>query len=710
MAVWLLLTLAAYGYGAALLRTVTLDGWQRKLSYRLALGYGALAYLVLAVGLLGRLGRGAGWALLAVGWGLALPALRREAASLRHWRAKTAATRVSFDRETRLPHVLDGESPWPELASVLVLLALALVGLFVLLIALAPPVGYDELTYHLAAPKVFVRTGVVSILPYDHHTAFSFTLEMLYTLGLLLGGTASAKLVHVAFWGLSLLTLGWVGRDYLGPRVGWLAVSCFAFTPLTLTHAPLAYTEFGLTVYSLLALASFLDYLNVRATSVSLRAGQLGPTPRQPRWLWVCGVCCGLCYGIKATAALLPLYLVAAQQWLGWADGLSVGTRVRHKLTLLGVTALVACPWVLRTWVATGNPVFPFAHGAFHSRLWSDDRAKSYDEAQKAFGRPLDESLRPVGQPGAHRRLSQLPLAPWRATLHPDWFFDIGLNFDGKAQLGPAWLGLGLPALALWLVAWRRRRRCVYEEVRDETVSEVFSREHGREVSVARTRGITERVTVDTALVLTLLWGWLLLSGLFWFATMQYLRYLAPWLAWWALATGWAADGLLRLRVSRLATGVLLVVQVVGALAYQVPAGFPALQVALGGLEPERYAARGVPAYDAMQWLNANCPQAKTILFGEPRAYWLDGPYLWGERNHSTLIGDDERRDLDSYLAALRRLGVTHALIAEGIFPVDQTAGHDDVALVGQAIAAGKLVRVWRDPNERKRVSVYALR
>jgi hypothetical protein len=106
-----------------------------------------------------------------------------------------------------------------------------------------------------------------------------------------------------------------------------------------------------------------------------------------------------------------------------------------------------------------------------------------------------------------------------------------------------------------------------------------------------------------------------------------------------------------------------------------------------------------LPAYGAMQWLNQHAAEDEVVaLYGEPRGYWLDRPYLWAERGHSTIIPDTARTDYETYLRYLRdELGVRYALIYEPVFPTDRTEGEDDVALVGQGIAAGRLSEVYRD-------------
>lgn len=716
----LFLCAAAYAGGTLLLRNkdrLVLDGWARKTLVRGGLGFGLLAYAVL---LLGWLHLARTWAVILLGLALiaaAAPLWVREARDRARMRAREADTPVAFGRDVVWPHAFAG-GRWHRLLSLGVLVVLGLLLLAGLLRAFAGPAAYDDLTYHLAAPKVYAATGQVTILPYDHHTAFPLTLEMLYLAALLLAGAELALLVNLVIWLLALLAIFVLGRDYLGPRVGWLAVLAYGCTPLVFYQVGTGYTEFGFALYQLLAWLCFLDYLNLRFDAVTFKGdGTYQPKARQPQWIGLAGVFAGLTYGMKYTGALAGLFLLAALLVLGRRDRLKLPA-IRSDALVFSLSALlVAAPWIARTWVGTGNPVFPFAHGVFGSPKWSEDRAEMYQGAQDEFGRAFRitaqggiEVLEP--SPTSHRSFGRLLTAPWNVTFFPSWFYDRGLNYDGKARLGPFYLVFVLPAFLLWLRLRRRGDEVApsYTEIRDETVSQVYSKEFGREVEVARARRITERTVLDTGRVVALLLAHLIGIGVLWFYSMQHSRYLVPHLALWSLLAAWGADGMLRLPISAIAATAAILGQLAGGLAYAQLAVFPALRVQLGSLSPDAYAAGGLPAYRAMQWLNQNTgPDAKVILFAEPRGYWLDLPYLWGERGHSTIIPDSARQSMTAYLDYLtQNLGVTHALILEPAFPTDQPDRPDDVGLIGQAIAAGRMAPVYRE--EGRGVVVYELR
>ena len=183
---FIVVLLAAAGCGMALLRALRAesDSPAEQFVMGAAVGLGLLAYAILAAGLLGYLRLPALLALVLIEGAVG-------AKSLIAWVRSVARTGGCRQRLDPVATAL--------LVYCLFITACMLVG------ALAPPSGddWDSLSYHLAAPKIYLAHGRIVFIPYDSHTDFPFTMEMLYTLGLSCGGAAGAKLFH---WGAAWLT------------------------------------------------------------------------------------------------------------------------------------------------------------------------------------------------------------------------------------------------------------------------------------------------------------------------------------------------------------------------------------------------------------------------------------------------------------------------------------------------------------------------
>ncbi|RYG70072.1 hypothetical protein EON80_08575 [bacterium] len=96
-------------------------------------------------------------------------------------------------------------------------------------LTLAPPNGndYDSLTYHLAVPAQYLRAGKVVELPFDHHSYFPFTLEMLYALGLAAKGPVFAKLFHWLMLPIGAFALLAIGKRAHSARAGFYASALY---------------------------------------------------------------------------------------------------------------------------------------------------------------------------------------------------------------------------------------------------------------------------------------------------------------------------------------------------------------------------------------------------------------------------------------------------------------------------------------------------
>lgn len=719
---WWLILFGAYGVGAVLVERgrFSFGWWPKKFVFATALGLGLLAYLILALGLVGGLRPVWGW-LLVVAFGLtAVWQTLREVRRGRRQAAKAAATPVAWIT------TVDFLSPLPAPApnrTLTVLLAILLVGTLGLgfIRALAPATAWDDLTYHLAAPKVYVQHARILYLPYDHHSNFPFTLEMLYTLGLLLRGQTVAKLFHFACFLLTILALVAFGRDYLGPRVGWsscpppkqvrgevvglAAAAIFALAPTVMWETGTAYNEFGLALFQLLAVYSFVEYLNLRSTVQSCEGKEVWAAPRQPAWITLTGVFCGLALGVKATGGLVLILLVGGGAVLGWIDRLSFRATSGAMVKLSLIAALIGSPWYVKSYVWTGNPVFPFAHGVFRSPLWSADREAAYREAQRDFGRP--EAVRQRGDRdapewNAHLRLARFPAVLWSLTMRAPDFYDQRAFFV-LGHVGPLFLTFLPVAGGLWIAGHRHRARSglmPYVESRAEETETVVTRDFGA-VDVPRRLEITEQLTVDVPRVVGFLLAYSLLSLLFWFKTMQYTRYLIPLLPLWSLLAAYGLEGAARLTaylrpvVWGVTFGTLALNWMVGLLL-----AWPDVGVVFGSESRDAYLRRCSPSYEAFDFLNrTTSPAAQIALFGEPFGFYCDRPYLYAERGHSTLIPYERFRSADDLLRYWQEeLHVTHLLVNELTFPW-QTAPGPEPAFLREAWQQGRLKEVYRKGN-----------
>jgi hypothetical protein len=345
--------------------------------------------------------------------------------------------------------------------------------------------------------------------------------------------------------------------------------------------------------------------------------------------------------GLLAVAALITL----RGRWL---------KAVGRAAAFLGIALIVCGPWYLKSYVWTGNPVYPFAYDVFGGKMWSEQRAAGYRYDQRNFGkgdlppRRVFEQMPPGEKAfaGPRQPLNML-LAPLNLTFDPVEF-TVPLSSLGvwaTDSIGPLWLAL-IPLLALFR----------------------------RPPSIGRIM-------------------WLLLPlWLWWLWSMQLTRYLLPSLALAAPAAGWAAveaerhSKLLNV-VVRSAAGVWTVL----ALGLMCVYVLPQAPAAFGQIEADEYLSQ-TALYSACEAINTRTPEAaKVALYGEPRGYYLDRDYMWAEPGHSGLIRYEQVESGEDLVREWRRLGVTHVMINLAAFPDPRTSDNPLASKIGDAIKRGLL-------------------
>lgn len=230
------------------------------------------------------------------------------------------------------------------------LIAIAVIAIEALL-GSVPPTARDELTHHLAIPKLYIRAARIIEVPIAPYSYFPMLLDMLYTPWVWWGADSVPKLIHALFGyftGLSLLA-------YLSRRMnatyGYLGFLFFISIPVVLRLNHWAYVDLGVAYYST---ASLLCLLRWREEKESRS------------WLLLAAVSAGFAAAAKpngyvAAAMLSFLFLfVSAQEWRRGP------AKIVTELALFGVLASLPClPWLAKNWLQTGNPFFPLMAGFF---------------------------------------------------------------------------------------------------------------------------------------------------------------------------------------------------------------------------------------------------------------------------------------------------------------------------------------------------------
>ena len=289
-----------------------------------------------------------------------------------------------------------------------------------LLVALAPPLDWDGLFYHLTMPRLYIEQGRIAPVTDIPHQHFPGLMEMLYLAAMVLKGDVAAKMLHFGYMLLLGSVVYMLAQRHVKPGCGWPSVVAYAAMPMVAILGSWAYNDLALAFYQIAALYVLCNWFE---------------TKKWP-WLVLCAVFCGLAMGLKYTSFVCPLALGLFIAWHLARKGAATGVWLRTWALWSVVVLIVAAPWYLRNLAFTGNPVYPFAYGVFGGADWDEWRAAWYAKAGTGLGWNFSELLK----------------LPWTLTLGIR-----DMNFaDGR--VGPLVL-LSLPFLIAWAMRFIGRSR-----------------------------------------------------------------------------------------------------------------------------------------------------------------------------------------------------------------------------------------------------------
>jgi len=299
--------------------------------------------------------------------------------------------------------------------------------------------GFDVLSYHLQLPREWLEMGRLAPLNHNVYSYLPSYFESAYlTLqlqtfaprttpsgmsGMLADDgwrTLACQFLHVGFgivaaWMVAAGTRELVGRsraactgsadpgqsDIVEHGSGWLGAAAFLCVPWVVVVGSMAYNELALCALFAGAMLAAID----RGMTFAGRALLVG---------WLVGVACG----VKPTALILAA--PAAGFALLWFSPMREWARLLILTCLAGLAALM--PWMIRNWVAGGNPVFPYAHSVFGGGHWSAEQYARFAAAHHFDGSWTDRLrllfMMDQNDPAGPRH---------RGLLHPQWsgFFPI---------------------------------------------------------------------------------------------------------------------------------------------------------------------------------------------------------------------------------------------------------------------------------------------
>lgn len=313
-------------------------------------------------------------------------------------------------------HILHWIKQWTQLKTVfsknglVITLAIAtgLLLLWTLAVALAPPLHFDALTYHLALPRNYQLSGNIAYTSDNIFWGMPQQIEMLYLFAMGLGGAEAATMLG---WGLGALTLiGLLGylKEMVNLTAAWVAVACLLGGSSLASSLSWGYTEWPVMLYGLGVFVALDTWRHSSNRAYLLLAAALA----------------GFALGSKYTAGQLIVIGLVIISWDGFKKR---DPRALTNLLYFGsLSALISLPWWIKNWLATTNPFYPLLYPAGAMTQLRLDHYRG-----EIWGSWLD-----------------MLILPWQAVV---W------GVEGKQEfswsIGPLMLGFG----ALSWVGWQAR-------------------------------------------------------------------------------------------------------------------------------------------------------------------------------------------------------------------------------------------------------------
>ncbi len=136
------------------------------------------------------------------------------------------------------------------------------------ILGVLPPTSRDELTHHLAIPKLYAQAGRIIEVPMAPYAYYPMLLDMLYTPWVYWGLDFVPKWIHALFAFLTGLLLYAELSRRMNPVYGLLGFFFFISTPAVLRLSHWGYIDLGITFYTT---ASLLCLLRWRENRGALR-------------------------------------------------------------------------------------------------------------------------------------------------------------------------------------------------------------------------------------------------------------------------------------------------------------------------------------------------------------------------------------------------------------------------------------------------------
>ncbi len=251
------------------------------------------------------------------------------------------------------------------------LAAVVVANILTLFSALAPVTSWDAGVAHLAVPSDYARAGRIGFLEGNTYSAYPHLMHSLFAYVFSESGETPTTLVSWLFGLLACLSVYCLGRRVDGRETGLVSAAIFATSPIFFSGAGTVSIDVAFAGLAAAALACVVAWHDERRTGWILLAG------------FLVGSSCGVRHTGYVVAALIAVGLV-----------LMPGRGRFRAVAIFSGTAIAAAgPWLLRSAIVVGNPVYPFLPGIFGGGRFPDVQVPAFLSHESIQGAGLLDFL-----------------------------------------------------------------------------------------------------------------------------------------------------------------------------------------------------------------------------------------------------------------------------------------------------------------------------
>lgn len=258
------------------------------------------------------------------------------------------------EKNAPVPKSAEARTAWNRIASILIKSVLIVSLAAVFLLAPLPEGYHDSLLYHLAIPQQMFVTGSLTPMLHNFTTYLPLGSEMLYLP--LAANDYAARLLQFAF---AMMIFGLVYYSFQGRErmiAGLVCISGFAyfeFLRASVTVLP----EINVAAYAIAGWLMIERFIGRRAV----------------KYLAVAGIMFGFAAGAKYQGLVAGAAGASALLFVSLLDKKAFMRSVLSAGLVLLMALAVFSPWMIRSLLLTGDPVFPSGHFLFGAGNISDE-------------------------------------------------------------------------------------------------------------------------------------------------------------------------------------------------------------------------------------------------------------------------------------------------------------------------------------------------